>query len=44
MGDDIIEYTSVYRYLGVHINEHLDYTITAETLSKAGRRALGAII
>ena len=44
IGDDILEYTSVYRYLGMHINEHLDYTITAETLSKAGGRALGAII
>ena len=44
LGDDIIDYTSMYKYLGVHINEHLDYTIVAETLSKAGGRALGAIV
>ena len=35
---------SVYRYLGVHLNEHMDSSIIAETLSKAGGRALGAVI
>ena len=35
---------SVYRYLGVHINEHMYSSIIAETLSKAGGRALCAVI
>ena len=41
---EAIEYTSLYRYLGVHINDNLDFTTTADTLSKAGGRALGAVI
>ena len=40
IGSEAIEYTSLYRYLGVHINENLDFTTTAETLSKAGGRPL----
>ena len=44
IGSEAIEYTSPYMYLGVHINENLDSTTTAYTLSKAGGRALGAVI
>ena len=44
LGNQSVAYTSVYRYLGVHLNEHLDFSTTADTLSKAGGRALGAVI
>ena len=44
VGNQTVDYVSVYRYLGVHLNEHMDSTITAETLSKAGWRALRAVI
>ena len=43
-GDQILQYTSVYMYLGVHLNEHLDFAVTAEILTKAGGKALGAVI
>ena len=44
VGNHTVDYVSVYRYLGVHLNEHMDSSIIAETLSKAGGRALGAVI
>ena len=44
VGNETVDYASVYRYLGVHLNEHLEFGIIAETLSKAGGRALGAVI
>ena len=44
IGNQKVEYASVYRYLGVHMNEHLDFVNTADTLSKAGGRALDAAI
>jgi len=33
-----------YRYVGLELNEHLDFTHTANTLASAGSRALGGII
>ena len=44
VGNHTVDYVSVYRYLGVHLNEHMDSSIIAETLSKAGGRALGAVM
>ena len=44
VGNQTVDYVSVYRYLGVHLNEHMDSSIIAETLSKAGGRALSAVI
>ena len=44
IGSKTIEYTSLYRYLEVHINKNLDSTTTAGTFSKAGGRALGAVV
>ena len=41
-GSQNVDYASVYRYLWVHLNEHV--AITAETLSKAGGGALSAVI
>ena len=40
----MVEYTKVYRYLGIHMHENLDFSETAEALSQAGGRALGAMI
>ena len=40
----MVEYTNVYRYLGIHMHENLDFSETAEVLSQAGGRALGAMI
>ena len=42
VGIQTVDNASVYRYLGVHLNEPTDSTVIAETLSKAGGRALAA--
>ena len=39
-----VEYCTSYRYLGVTLNEFLDFDFTAETQSEPAGRALGAII
>ena len=44
VGNQNVEYMSVYRYLRVHINEHLELSGTTDTLSNAGGRALGSVI
>ncbi len=38
---DIVDH---YKYLGILLNEHLDFTETAEMLSSAAARALGSVI
>ena len=44
IGNQMVDYTNVYRYLGIHMHENLDFSETAEVLSQAGGRALGAMI
>ena len=44
IGDQPVEYATVYRYLGIHMQENLDFCETAEVLSQARGRALGAMI
>ena len=44
MGSQIISSAENYKYLGVFLNEHLDYKVMANNLADAGGRALGAII
>jgi len=39
-----INVTEQYRYLGVHINDTLDYTVTATELAKSASRALAGIL
>ena len=39
-----VQYCASYRYLGVTLNEFLDYNVTADTQSEPAGRALGAII
>ena len=43
-GDNEIDYCDEYRYLGMQLNELLDYTHSANVLSDASSRALGAVI
>ena len=44
IGTDCLDYVSDYKYLGVTINEYLNYNNTVDVLSKAGGRALGVLI
>ena len=43
LGDNTIDIVNSYRYLGLELNETLDYTYSAQILSDAGSRALGAL-
>jgi hypothetical protein len=43
-GNITIQKTTQYKYLGIVLDEHLDYTITAKTLADASSRALGSLI
>ena len=40
----VLEYTDTYKYLGIFINDFLDFSYTADTLAQAGSRALGSVI
>jgi hypothetical protein len=42
-GDASLELVDEYRYLGLHLNEHMNFEKTAAHLAAAGTRALGAI-
>ena len=42
--DNIIEYSSNYTYLGLVLNEHLDYNVTAKAVAASANRALGLVI
>ena len=44
LGDTELEMVCEYKYLGVLINEHLNYNSNADLLSKAAGRALGSVI
>ena len=43
-GGTELQIVPCYRYVGLELNEHLDFTHTANTLASAGSRALGGII
>jgi hypothetical protein len=43
-GDDCIQYCSDYKYLGLVLNEFLDYNITAKSVALSANRALGLVI
>ena len=42
--DEIIEYASHYKYLGLVLSGHLDYALTAKVVSQSANRALGLSI
>ncbi len=44
LGKCVMSIVNQYKYLGVVLNEHIDYNVTAQVLADAGNRALGAII
>ena len=43
-GNQDIQITSQYKYLGIVLDEFLDYNVTADVLADAAGRALGAVI
>ena len=43
-GNQTIDVTSSYRYLGLTIDEHLNYNVTAKAVAAAASRALGLVI
>ena len=43
-GEKIIDYVDTYKYLGIYFDQHLDFRLNEEELSKAGGRALGALV
>lgn len=43
-GESDIEYTDKYKYLGLVLNEHLDYSVTAKYVAQSATRALGLLI
>jgi hypothetical protein len=43
-GNIDLEVVNKYKYLGIALNEHLNFTVTADILAGAGGRALGSII
>ena len=43
-GESIIDYTDKYKYLGLVLNEHLDYSVTAKYVAQSATRALGLLI
>ena len=44
VGESHLKTVSKYRYLGLFIDEYLDYKVTADHVSKSAQRALGLII
>ena len=44
LGETPLNYEDHYKYLGVILEEHLDFNTCAETLGAAGGRALGSVI
>ena len=43
-GDDVIETVNQYKYLGVIISEHLDFSLMSKVVSQSASRALGLLI
>ena len=42
-GNNQLETVKTYKYLGVMLHEHMDFSIAANSLSGAGSRAMGAL-
>ena len=43
LGDQNLEVVPKYKYLGVYLNEHMDFSYTADILSTAASKALGKL-
>ena len=44
VNQEVLSYTTQYKYLGVVLTEHLDYAITAKIVAQSSSRALGPLI
>ena len=44
LGREKVETVDRYKYLGVVLNEHLNFNVTADILADSSGRALGAVI
>lgn len=44
LGEQIVKYCEEYKYLGITLNEYLDYKFSTDILSDSGGRALSSII
>ena len=44
IGEDILDYTSSYKYIGVYFNEFLKFNVNKERIALSGTRALGNLI
>ena len=44
IGSSSIKIVKAYKYLGVYLDEFIDFKLAVETLSKAASRALGSIL
>jgi hypothetical protein len=42
-GNKVLDIVQSYKYLGIYVNEHVDYKYTATMLAAAGSRALGSL-
>uniref|UniRef100_A0ABM0MRX3 RNA-directed DNA polymerase from mobile element jockey-like n=1 Tax=Saccoglossus kowalevskii TaxID=10224 RepID=A0ABM0MRX3_SACKO len=43
IGDDVLDYTDKYKYLGIVLDEFVDYPVTAGIAADSASRALGAL-
>ena len=43
-GESTLDITQQYKYLGLILQEHLDYSITAKAVAQSASRALGLLI
>ena len=43
LGSETLSFVDEYKYLGLYLNEHMDFSKTASHLAYAGSRALGAL-
>ena len=43
-GEHVLEYSDCYKYLGLLLNENLDFNVTAKMVAQSASRALGLLI
>ena len=44
MNNETLEVVENYKYLGLYLNEYMNFTIAKDVLAESGSRALGSII
>ena len=44
LGEEIMEIVPKYKYLGIILEEHLDYNMTCDVLAQSSGRALGSVV